>query len=57
MGDFNYSLGRDARRLAPKIFGSGGSILFNLFLQKVLNEVFPHSDSNGVPLTVLLNKE
>ena len=34
-----------------------GPILFNLFLQKVLEEVIPHCDNNGVPLTALHNKE
>ena len=31
--------------------------MFNLFLQKILEEVFPHGDNNGVPLTALDNKE
>ena len=34
-----------------------GPILFNPFLQKVLEEVFPHGDNNGLPLTTLDNKE
>ena len=34
-----------------------GPILFNLFLQKILEEVFPQCDNNGVPLTALDNKE
>ena len=31
--------------------------MFNLFLQKLLEEVFPHGDNNGVPLTALDNNE
>ena len=34
-----------------------GPILFNLFLQKVPDEDFPHSDNNEVPLTTSHNKE
>ena len=34
-----------------------GPILFNVLLQKVLKEVFPHGDNNGVPLTTLHSKE
>ena len=34
-----------------------GPSLFNLFLQEILKEVFPHGDNNGVPLTTLDNKE
>ena len=32
-------------------------ILFDLFLTKALEDVFPHGDSNGVPLTTAHNKE
>ena len=31
--------------------------MFNLFLQKILEEVFPHGDNNCVPLTTPDNKE
>ena len=34
-----------------------GPILFILFLQKVIEEVFPHGNNNGVFLTTPHNKE